>query len=71
MAQSISVKQGGVIKTVTQVYVKDAGSWKNPIGVYIRQSGVWSQVYPSSNPSGAVGGAAFSETPFSGSSVGG
>jgi len=67
MPRSISVKDGGVIKTVTQVYVKDAGVWKNPIAIYIKQSGVWSQVYPSNNPSGTFSGATFSEVPFSGS----
>ena len=71
MPRSISVKQGGVIKTVTQVYVRDAGSWKNPIAIYIKQGGAWSQVYPSNNPVGAFGGAAFSEVPFDGSSIGG
>ena len=71
MPRSISVKQGGVIKTADQVYVKDAGTWKSPTAIYIKQSGVWSQVYPSDNSSGTFAGAAFSEIPFSGSSVGG
>ena len=71
MSRSISVKQSGVIQTVDQVYVRDAGIWHNPIAIYIKQSGVWSQVYPSDDSSGAFAGAAFSEIPFSGSSVGG
>ena len=71
MSRSISVKQDGVFKTVAQVYVRDAGIWHNPIAIYIKQSGVWSQVYPSDDSSGTFAGAAFSEIPFSGSSVGG
>jgi hypothetical protein len=70
MPLSISVKDGGVIKLVTQVYVKDAGVWKNPVAIYIKQSGVWSQVYPYGS-FGTFSGAAFSEVPFDGSSMGG
>ena len=67
MPRSISVKDGGVIKQATQVYVNDAGVWKNPIAIYIKQGGAWSQVY--NNQAGPFGGAAFSEIPFSGSSM--
>jgi hypothetical protein len=70
MPRSISVKQGGVIKTVAQVYVKSAGVWKSPTAIYVKKSGVWSQAYPSDDSSGTFGGAAFSEVPFSGSSAG-
>lgn len=70
MARSISIKQGGVIKTVAQVYIKDGGSWKSPTAIYVKQGGVWRQAYPSNNQSGAFSGATFSEISFSGSSAG-
>lgn len=44
---TLSVKDAGVWKTVTQPYVKDAGVWKAIQQVYVKDVGVWKLVYQS------------------------
>ena len=40
------VRQGGLFKSVNQIYVHKGGSWA-PLNLgYVRQNGIWKQFYP-------------------------
>jgi len=50
MVATLSLRNAGVWKQPSKIYVKNAGAWVEPAGAWLKSNGVWERFWPTTDP---------------------